>query len=393
MPEIIPVGDTELFVVSDAGSVWSIPIHATPYEYGDPKQELYLVTPALSLLKGPMDALTSVLQGACYSKQENKPAFWFLRSVLPTVAKKAQGITPKFYFKWDNQRDVGRLTEATVEFHEREDVTPDQEKFLRYLVNQTALLDITQARILWRALSQCGFVWLAKEKKPIDFGLFKVTPLPYRRNWKERVYEMMREQIQNRGEPKGFVHAMKQSRPERDRWAEERMPTTFNDTTLMDVDYARHYCHWNLELEESTVYKRLAGDAEAAELRARGKPRYADKILRQIQARLPAIMDALTLWCKEISRPCGAVEQKRMDSGPYIVPLKKPGKLLPLCPKHPSIPVVVSDQPMLSGPTALQRVEEKVKIGMREMHALQLTNGDVRNGGQGNGAPDHEGVD
>lgn len=392
MSDISPVGDVELFVVSGEDGSWSLPIYATPYVAGNPELELYLVTPALPLMKNPSDALLSVLLPAMYSKREGVMEFWFLRSALRAVAKKAEGVTPKFYMKWGNERDIGRTTEASVEFHEQEEIDDEQMKFLRFIVNQTALLNMAQARIFWKAFTQCGAEWLGRFKKPLICGdLFTVTPLPYRRNWKERVYEMMSERVYDRV-PRIFIHAMKKSRPERDRFVRDEMAGEFFNTTLMDVDYARHYVHWNLEFTVGAKYKKFASDVEAEVLHSRGRPQYARKIIREIQARLPAILDALSAWIKEIGRPCGGVEQKRLDRGPCIIPLKKPGQILPLAPRHPIVPVVVDGEPQITGPSFGAKLEATVKVGLREMYALQLTEGDVRNAGKGNGAPNHEGV-
>lgn len=386
MEELTPCGDVELFYVERDD--WSLPIYATPYRVGD--RDLFLVTPALALLHRPMEALLSVLEPAWLARDKDLPRFWFLRSVLPEVAKKAPGVTPRYYFKWNNVWDTGRFARVVAEFHEQQEVTETQEDFLRYIVNHTSLLTLPQVKIMWRALSQCGARWLAVEKKPIDFGLFTVTPLPYRRNWKERIYQMMSQRVKGRA-PRVFLEKMRK-KDERDEYAKEHLESVLCDTTLMAVDQARHYCRWHLELKESDGFGKYVAETEADIRKKRGAVSYARKTLRSIQERRVAILDALSTWVKEINRPCGAVDEQRNDGSQAIVPLKKPGRLVVRPPRHPDVPVVLDDGPMLFGPV-VERVDKTLAVGLRSVSDLLPKKGNLRFGGPGDGTPVQQGVD
>lgn len=386
-----PDGDVELWVVTDQEKDWSIPVYAEPYTFE--KTELYLVFPAIGgLLKRPTDALFDVLDPVCHSNEkdaagETTGRFWFHRKTLATVAKKAPGVTPKYYFKWDGKREMGTHTKIIAEFKDDEDINPSQEKFLRYICSRVAVLDITQARLLWKAMMQFGSEWLAMWHKPIDFGMFRVIPVPYRKNWKERIYEMATQgKHGTKYIPRTMLRKLKSTKKERDEWVEQNLMPAFYDTSLMEVDPNQYFVAWNLELVESPEFRKYAKNIDTEKRKANRAGRYTQEIIRDITKRLPTIVDALADWCAKVSRPCGARSEQYGSGNPHIVPNRNPDQVLAAIPRPSLIPCVV-DAAQLTGPV----METPIK-DVRKVYDLLLTNGDVRDGGQGDTTPDNGGM-
>lgn len=400
VPVVSTGEDRELWYVEQPA--WRIPLYVDYFDTSEevPKK-LALVQPAIfGLMKPQIDELIEVIGKYASSISDDEiHKMWFVRSVFEGVAKKAPGITPKHYFEWQDKRHIGRLTEATAEFHEIPEQLPGQEKFIDFLASKYALLDKTQAKHFMSAVATVGVEWIGHYKKPIDFGLFKVLPLPFRANWKETIYAQ-EEQLSNTSKeprpyrygPKRFLKIIRGAAKTRDEWLAENRPDFLFDTCLLDVNETYHYIKWHLELVEGKSWREYVDKNEKEIRRGRGKIGYGRIIVRAIKKRKEQAIEAFVAWAKKIAAPCGAVESCNGQGGQGIVPLSKPYGATLVGPKAPVLPVVVDGEERLISPISVSKLEKAIE-NVRQVQNLLPEAPDMRELPSGDGAPVDGGVD
>lgn len=392
--DLIPSSDRELWYITSVDDSWSLPVYADPFTIKG--QEFYLVQPALALIKRQLTALLDVIERH-HSGMSDDGSYkmWFLKSVWESIAKKAPGITPKYYYKWDNKTDVGRKTAHVAQFSPATDgVTAEQEKFIDFIVSKYALLDKQQVKHFFRAFVYFGVEWLGYYHKPINFGLFRIEPIPYRANWKEAIYSTEADLVKKRvghDVPRTWLARMRDNEIKRKDWVDEHRPLMMMDAKLLDVDWVEHFCHWHLELIEDEQWTAKITEYESEARKLKGPGTYAAHIVRCIQKTETAILRALSAWVKKISKPCGSLEPCRGASGQCIVPFKGFNHLLKIGPKHSLLPVVVDDDKMLVEANATPPVEAPVEV-VRKVPNLLAETGNMRESGEALGEPDHGGM-
>jgi hypothetical protein len=375
--EITLSGDRELWLVS--GDDWCIPVFVDPYESaGEPRRKLFLVSPAIALLKDQFDALLGAVKLSILS-QAHVSAWWFDQDVFRSCAKKAPGITPKFYYRWN-----GRLVQPTPSIPQQadvsEDLTPEAEKFLRFIANSTAMFSMTQLRLFWRAFYQYGLEWLINQQMPIDLGWCLIQPLPFRHNWKE---------IMLAKHPKDSVFFTKGVEECREGIRVSGFEEDLYDTELVALDGKNHFVYWKLELIQQKPWTKAVEAAEKIRRDAKGPAPYARYYIRQIKNRLPAIVDAYRAFIKEVSRPCGDVVEDRASGAQRVVPYIPRGMVTAKAhsPRHTVI--MVSTEEKLRGPTIRQSLAESTEE-VWSMPNLLLPAPDVRNSGKDVGESSNE---
>lgn len=338
--------------------------------------ELMLVQPAIGgddkkQVEALMEMLAPHVSGA---SDDGSHRVWIEKSVLHSIARKAPGITPSYYFKWCGEESEP-IEQSTI--NPQETLSQNQESFVSFLVKRCALLDRVQAHVFLQAFRQAGLEWIAHQKRTIDFGWFRIVPMPLRVNWKETLYSIEEAFVNQhtpppkRLVPKLWLRMLKQRKDDRDKWFEQQRTDCFLDTKLLDMHHGEHFARWHLNIVEGSEYRDYVKRVETDERRKHGPVKYTQSVIRQISSRCGAALDILSTWVAQIAGPCGAVERKRGDSQQILVPYKKPDAFMALRPVPPVLPVVVDDSPEFVSPEALDAVAEKTEDGLCKMLYLQ----------------------
>lgn len=367
--EINPSGDRELWLVSQDD--WTIPVFADPYESaGETKRCLFLVSPAIAILKPQYEALLSVIKIHTLSEAHSN-AWWMDQSIFRSVACKAQGITPKYYYQWK-----GKIVEPNPSIPQQADVTDeitgDAEKFLKFIHHSTAIFSMIQLRLFWRAFYQYGLEWLINKQEPIDLGFCRIQPLPFRHNWKEVMLSKYPKDspLFNKPDPDCY-EGIRVSGFELDLYS----------TDLVALDPRHHFVYWKLELVQQKPWHEATKAAEKIRRDAKGPVAYARYYIRQVKARLPAIVGAYRTFIKEVSRPCGDVVEDGTTGAQRIAPYYPKGKVIAAPPAIGATSVMVFTQEKLTGPSTREEVAKAVQ-GVWKMPNLLLGPQDMRDAGE-----------
>lgn len=375
--EITPSGDRELWLVS--GEDWTIPVFVDPYESaGEPRRKLFLVSPAIVVLKPQLEALLGVIKLTALSEGHSN-AWWFDQESFRPLATKAPGITPKFYYKWN-----GKIVEPNPTIPQQadisDDLTPEAEKFLRFIAHSTAMFSMTQLRLFWRAVYQYGLEYLINEQKPIDWGFCRIQPLPFRHNWKEvMLAKHPKDTPLFVGDEKECREAIRISGFEADLYS----------TELVALDARHHFVYWKLELIQQKPWTQAVKAAEMIRRDAKGPAPYARYYIRQIKTRLPAIVDAYRAFIKEVSRPCGNVVEDGSSGAQRVVPYIPRGQVTAAAAAIGPTAIVVHTQERLTGPDTRRKVAEAT-AGVWKVPHLLLGPPDVRDAGEDVGESGHK---
>ena len=391
-PEALDV-DRELWVVEVED--WALPVFADHYTFKG--VDLLLVQPAVLLAKQQENVLSNVLKVvATGTMADGSNRVWIEKSTLAGIAHKASGITPEFYVRWPGRKlPKANLDEPTID--PKSLITHSQEAFVNYMVKKCPLLDRVQAHLFLQAFRQSGLEYSGFHKKTIDFGWFKIVPLPYRVNWKETLYAIeeayLNETCGRPGKrivPRRWISMLKKHRGTREEWFLQQRADCFLDAKLLDVNSDYEIVRWHLNLVESDEWRNYVLRVEQSSIKRRGAAGYAAHVIREISARFSTTLDTLSAWAAQVGSPCGAVVSKRRDGEQRIVPYQKPTRCVPESPAPPVIPVVVDDSPKLTGPEPLQTVAEATPRGLRTVLYLQPNDGDVRKIRGNLDKPEHE---
>ena len=186
--QLAQVGDRELWVLNDPDGLWSLPMFLewrTSTE--DSSDEFAAVWPAVSPYPLQLLSIRGMLEAHSITDSHER---WILRkSVAIRILKKAQGITPKFYYRWPDRHfyPIPATTPGRLEVDVATKIGHyDWESFLKR-VSERYGLPVTMLRIFWRAVTSEAPEWMLENRQALDMGFCKLVALPYRPNWKEIV--------------------------------------------------------------------------------------------------------------------------------------------------------------------------------------------------------------
>lgn len=369
-------GDRELWKIEKDD--WCIPVFCDPYESEtEPKRKLFLVSPAICVLKPQLEAFLSVVKLNSLGEGHSN-AYWMERDVLRSVATKAAGITPRYYYRW-----AGRIVEPHPTIPQQADVsdeiTPDAEKFLRFIGHSTAMFSMTQLRLFWRAVYQYGLEWLINEQKPIDWGFYRIEPLPFRHNWKE---------VMLAKHPKDTPFFVKDERECREAIRISGFEADLYSTELVALDARHHFVYWKLELIQQKPWTEAVKAAEMIRRDTKGPAPYARYYIRQIKSRCSTAVDAYRAFIKEVSRPCGNVVEDGSSGAQRVVPYIPRGQVTAAAAAIGPTAIVVHTQERLTGPDTRRKVAEAT-AGVWKVPHLLLGPPDVRDAGEDVGESGH----
>jgi len=187
------VGDRELWVLHDSEGLWSIPMFLEwRVNEADKADEYALVWPAMAPYPLQLLSIRGALEA--HSVINSKERWLLRRDVVQRALKKAQGITPRYYYRWPDRRF--QPIPATSPVHFDLDVSNklasnDWEAFLKHISHRYSL-PITMLRVFWRAITSEAPAWMLETRQAFDLGFCRLVALPYRPNWKEIVCQKMK---------------------------------------------------------------------------------------------------------------------------------------------------------------------------------------------------------
>lgn len=192
--------DIELWVVSDSG--WAIPVkchHCVMDDVG------YVhVIPAVPLGFAQSGELERVL--SCRGATALKSGWLLEVSSFTSVASKAGGITPEFYYIWDGcQAKRPTLEPEQVKQPKQPKKTHSSDPFIDHVAS-TSGISKDLLVVSYLAIAQAIPGWLLAGNT-LNLGSIRLAAVPYRRNWKEIVlarYPTLRKALMVR-EPKRLM--------------------------------------------------------------------------------------------------------------------------------------------------------------------------------------------
>jgi hypothetical protein len=173
--------DKELWVVSRGD--WQIPIYCDHCSGGG--RDYMHVRPAVPI--GFRE--TSELAGVLASVGARPLRVGWLVAVsgkLDTVASRAPGVTPEFYYKWGGKKTSSVPSKAPIDAPEPvKQSSENSSKFLNH-VSEVTGVPVGTLTLCWAAICQAAPGWMMSGEV-VTMGFCRLAALPYRRNWKEIV--------------------------------------------------------------------------------------------------------------------------------------------------------------------------------------------------------------
>ena len=170
--------DTELWVIS--GDTWTIPVKCRYCEFNG--TEYLHVFPAVALGFAQSSCLESVVK-RLGGEIEVKAGWAVPAEAMRQQFRKADGITPEFYFKWSGDTAKTPTPEQIeVKVKERQ-AKLDCSAFIKH-VAQASGLDEGTLTLAWIAITQQIPSWLLMGNT-LNLGFSRLLAVPYRKNWKE----------------------------------------------------------------------------------------------------------------------------------------------------------------------------------------------------------------
>jgi hypothetical protein len=171
--------DTELWVV--VGVEWEIPIRCRYCDYNG--VEYIHALPAVPIGFAQSAALEGVM-GSLGSEIESVKSGWAVPAEnLKSRCRKAEGITPEFYFRWPGATAASVASSETEVKAKEKRPKVDCSTFLKQ-VAQASGIDESVLTLSWIAITQQIPSWLLSGNS-IDLGFIRLVAVPYRKNWKE----------------------------------------------------------------------------------------------------------------------------------------------------------------------------------------------------------------
>lgn len=340
-------GDRELWAINGSGvggTTWSIPVFADPFS-GEVKpgqvRRFYRISPAAVMDLGCEAALRGRL--IPYNVDAASGMTLVTEKALHEIATKAQGITPSYYLKWGpDGSNPGKVEEESVDADY--DKAPEAtEKFIEYVYTHTQVASHSTLKLVWRAITQCAFDWLAVDKRPISFGFMELTPIPYRINWAQMLKAMFP------GSPPTVRLKNKVARDAR--LLDMGFMGQMTNGILLGMDNNAGVITWRVECTlQKNWWQRIIGLEQKIKATL-GPVQYSHYVFRQMFNRRDKLLELYAAWVKEANRPAGTNDDGRLHGGKALICWLPPGKIKPVDPPCGAVEAVVdSDGAEISGP-------------------------------------------
>lgn len=190
LTELLSEGDTELWYAEGRDASWSFPLWV---KWGRAKDgKLYaLIEPALVPYSKQGLYLKALFESHNLIERDN---LWMVKAeVVPALLKKAPGVTPRFYYKWesDDHRKApppGPIPPMKVRHNARQPWQGKRfggDKEYVSLIAEAAGVSTSVVKVVLDGLSRAAVEILVDRRGVLDLGFVKLVALPYRANWKE----------------------------------------------------------------------------------------------------------------------------------------------------------------------------------------------------------------
>jgi len=332
--KIEATSDTELWLVRSCDG-WQLPIFVNACK-ADGVEGKVLIQPATSINSAKLTALAGVLGK---NTHRGPTACWLIDADrLPSLAARAQGITPEYYERWPDQPNPDNLRMQVTEEHSdpalaEPRIDRDAEVFLREMVQRTAITDLPTARLVWLAICQEMARWLLERKRPIDLGFVRLQALPYRANWKQILMARL---------PKAFSLFRKPKEKRDAALAMTEFPAWLRSSRMMAFDPKHNIPTWTIDATVTKAWKQYVIDYER-EGRAKYDFQRAQAWARQINKFEPDIVEIFKSFLEEVAIPCGSVEEGESFGSQIIRPYIPKGRVTGESPDSVATNIVYPD--------------------------------------------------
>ncbi len=314
---ITEAGDWELWLLIGQlpdGFKWTLPLKAKLWISGD--QRFYCIPDSDFYTQAQRDAIEPIL-GAWDCQRDNELEWWIKLEKFTDLVTKAPGITREYYVVWPGVEYAPGEDEK--EYYD-ERLTPETIKFLKHVHNMTGEPSYETLKVIWLMFQKWGVNWLGTDHRPLDLGFVKLTPIPYRLNWKEILAIAY----------KKVLFAFERSPQERDKvLSQTDFYKTLATMDLLAVHPKQNVVLWSIDCTPSYELERKMTVREMHQRKMLGKPAYARRVLKIIDRSFTQIMDIFDVYVKRISFPTGAHKESTWYKEPTIAPNMKNRRVLP----------------------------------------------------------------
>lgn len=171
--------DSELWVVT--GVDWEIPVKCRYCAFnGTEYMHVYPAVPIGFAQAAALESVMSTLAGDIDSVN----AGWAIPAEkFKSRCRKADGITPEFYFRWPGTASNTPVSEEVEVKAKQKHAKPDCEEFLKHVASASGISP-EMLTLSWIAITQQIPGWLLSGN-PLNLGFARLMAVPYRKNWKE----------------------------------------------------------------------------------------------------------------------------------------------------------------------------------------------------------------
>lgn len=173
------------------GDKWSLPLFIDWQAEEGASVHHALISPACAFYPSQFLVVQAML--GHHDLMGSKERWFVTRQIAETFLVKAKGITPRYYYQWDDPEftpiDNGYSTRVNVNGDSKapaDALDGETESFLAHL-SQRRSIPTSMLRVVWQAITDEGPRWLLDHRGSIEFGFCKLVAVPFRANWKQIV--------------------------------------------------------------------------------------------------------------------------------------------------------------------------------------------------------------
>ena len=309
--DIVQIAPRQLRIVG--GGDWSIPVHCDPYTTDGREVSYWRVAPAMELLAGPFEELSSLFSPV---NQADTKRYWIVPDdFVVKTTKKVDGCLPEDYLNW-----MGEGSEQAKSGTEKvSDLIVKDDPFMRYVCKSSGM-DPVLGRYFWAAMKKCLVKWLVQEQRPVAFGPFTVHPMPYRANWKEIM-------LAKHGACHRSFFRLKAGKQLRKALIEDGFVQDLGSVDLLAMDKGKFV--WSLDIEMQPVLDKAFREAEVSRLSTKRQARYARYYEGCIRRRLDDILEVFQKWLHQLKAPVGRLSESPVSGSPILLSQTKRSRVLP----------------------------------------------------------------
>lgn len=170
----------------------------------------------------------------------------------------------------------------------------DNEFFVEF-VKKGFVKNTAVAKVLWKAYCQHCLHWMINKRGTVDLLFCKLTPLPYRPNWKSFLLnEWLKSNKKKSVKPPVFEQDVK-------KWI-KAASTPMLSPSILWFNKKERYIYWSIEVKAGSLWYRMVAAKEAAR-KHRLTMTYFSSIVNDLKSVIPEATKIYAAFLREISRP------------------------------------------------------------------------------------------